>query len=104
MAIDSPTDEDCVRSSDDYGVDPYYEDIYNYLRSQEKRSRPAQNYMSRQTDVTTSMRNILVDWLVEVCLLIVTNVCTIIVCIILLVRFPWSEDLEVAQVGNLHKI
>jgi len=67
MAIDSPMDDEvCSRSSDEFGVDPYYEDIYHYLRSQEKRARPTVNYMSRQTDVTTSMRNILVDWLVEV--------------------------------------
>jgi len=65
MAVDSPRD---VKSTqrDEYGLDPYYDDIYKYLRLIEKSGRPAQNYMCRQTDVTTSMRNILVDWLVEV--------------------------------------
>lgn len=66
MAIDSPTDEKSPRSSDEYGLDPYYADIYNYLRAKEGSCRPSKHYMSRQTDVTTSMRNILVDWLVEV--------------------------------------
>jgi len=66
MAIDSPDDDKCQRSSDEYGLDPYYADIYNYLRAKESTCRPNRHYMSRQTDVTTSMRNILVDWLVEV--------------------------------------
>ena len=35
MAIDSPDDDKCQRSSDEYGLDPYYADIYNYLRAKE---------------------------------------------------------------------
>jgi len=66
MAIDSPTEDKESQSRDEYGLDPYYEDIYDYLRLRETTARPGTNYMTRQTDVTTSMRNILVDWLVEV--------------------------------------
>ncbi|BFZ24240.1 hypothetical protein BsWGS_27279 [Bradybaena similaris] len=51
---------------DEFGLDPYFLDIYSYLRATECTIRPGRDYMNRQTDVTTSMRNILVDWLVEV--------------------------------------
>jgi len=66
MAIDSPVDDKESKSRCEYGLDPYYDDIYDYLRQRETTARPGTNYMTRQTDVTTSMRNILVDWLVEV--------------------------------------
>lgn len=44
----------------------YAQEIYNYLREQENKLMPKANYMSKQPDITTSMRTILVDWLVEV--------------------------------------
>ncbi|XP_012944565.1 G2/mitotic-specific cyclin-A [Aplysia californica] len=66
MVVDSPREVKSLDRQDDFGLGPYYDDIYKYLRSIESTSRPGKNYMSRQTDVTTSMRNILVDWLVEV--------------------------------------
>lgn len=66
MAVDSPSEPKSPENRDEFGLDPYYEDIYTYLRSIEGKSRPERNYMNRQSDVTTSMRNILVDWLVEV--------------------------------------
>ncbi|KAL4230577.1 Cyclin-A2 [Mactra antiquata] len=47
-------------------VPEYEEDIYNYLREAEMRNRAKPGYMRRQQDITTSMRSILVDWLVEV--------------------------------------
>jgi len=65
MAIDSPSEKES-KERDEYGLDTYYEDIYDYLLLREKTARPGTNYMTRQTDVTTSMRNILIDWLVEV--------------------------------------
>ncbi|BFZ14727.1 hypothetical protein BsWGS_17766 [Bradybaena similaris] len=58
-------DSSLIRT-DEFGLEPYFSDIYGYLRSTECASRPNKNYMAHQTDVTTSMRNILIDWLVEV--------------------------------------
>ncbi|XP_052860092.1 G2/mitotic-specific cyclin-A [Anopheles cruzii] len=50
-----------------YEVEEYQEDILLYLKDAERRNRPKPNYMLKQTDITHSMRTILVDWLVEVC-------------------------------------
>jgi len=47
-------------------VPEYSQDIYCYLREAETKQLPKWNYMSKQTDITHSMRAILVDWLVEV--------------------------------------
>uniref|UniRef100_A0A8C3KPZ4 Cyclin A1 n=3 Tax=Charadriiformes TaxID=8906 RepID=A0A8C3KPZ4_9CHAR len=47
-------------------VGEYAEDIHQYLREAEVRFRPKPNYMRKQPDITTGMRAILVDWLVEV--------------------------------------
>merc|ERR1719369_206549 len=47
-------------------VPKYSQDIYCYLREAETKQLPKWNYMSKQTDITHSMRAILVDWLVEV--------------------------------------
>lgn len=44
----------------------YEEDIYSYLREAEAKNRAKPGYMKRQQDITSSMRSILVDWLVEV--------------------------------------
>ncbi|KAK3869524.1 hypothetical protein Pcinc_025164 [Petrolisthes cinctipes] len=54
------------RSNDVFDVPEYAEDIYQYLREAEVCHKPRANYMSKQTDITASMRWILVDWLVEV--------------------------------------
>ncbi|XP_062470976.1 cyclin-A1 [Pezoporus occidentalis] len=58
---------------EDHMVDPvtltvgeYAEDIHEYLREAEVRFRPKPCYMKKQPDITTGMRAILVDWLVEV--------------------------------------
>uniref|UniRef100_A0A8D0BP04 Cyclin-A2 n=1 Tax=Salvator merianae TaxID=96440 RepID=A0A8D0BP04_SALMN len=48
------------------GVEEYAEDIHQYLREAEVRYRPKPCYMRKQPDITSSMRAILVDWLVEV--------------------------------------
>ncbi|KAL3880438.1 hypothetical protein ACJMK2_032680 [Sinanodonta woodiana] len=47
-------------------VPEYAEDIYAYLRTAELRNRPKPGYMKKQQDITSSMKNILIDWLVEV--------------------------------------
>ncbi|XP_027506580.1 cyclin-A1 [Corapipo altera] len=47
-------------------VEEYAEDIHQYLREAELRFRPKPYYMKKQPDITTGMRAILVDWLVEV--------------------------------------
>lgn len=44
----------------------YAQDIYGYLRTKELKYLPRANYMQKQPDITSSMRTILVDWLVEV--------------------------------------
>lgn len=44
----------------------YAQDIYTHLRQQEEKLTPKPTYMSKQPDITSSMRTILVDWLVEV--------------------------------------
>lgn len=51
----------------DLDSDPEYNlDVYNYLRSIEKKHVAKWNYLRKQPDITPSMRSILVDWLVEV--------------------------------------
>ena len=44
----------------------YKDDIMKYMRKLEAANRPKVNYMKKQQDITSSMRAILVDWLVEV--------------------------------------
>jgi len=51
---------------DIFSVPEYSQDIYCYLREAETKHLPKWNYMSKQPDITHSMRSILVDWLVEV--------------------------------------
>ncbi|RXG58415.1 Cyclin-A1 [Armadillidium vulgare] len=54
------------REKDFWDVSEYAQDIYSYLRNAEVCHKPRVNYMQKQTDITASMRWILVDWLVEV--------------------------------------
>lgn len=44
----------------------YKDDILAYMRQEEQVNRPKANYMKKQGDISTSMRSILIDWLVEV--------------------------------------
>ncbi|KAH0625048.1 hypothetical protein JD844_033086 [Phrynosoma platyrhinos] len=44
----------------------YAEDIHHYLREAEVKYRPKPCYMRKQPDITSGMRAVLVDWLVEV--------------------------------------
>ncbi|CAG9819761.1 unnamed protein product [Phaedon cochleariae] len=49
-----------------FEMEEYRSDIYKYLREHELHHRPKPGYMKKQPDVTSNMRTILVDWLVEV--------------------------------------
>ncbi|XP_071517592.1 G2/mitotic-specific cyclin-A [Panulirus ornatus] len=68
MVMETTPREDVLQSRNDdiYDVPEYAADIYQYLREAEVCHKPRANYMSKQTDITASMRWILVDWLVEV--------------------------------------
>ena len=44
----------------------YKDDILKYMRHLETQNRPKSSYMKKQQDITSSMRSILIDWLVEV--------------------------------------
>lgn len=46
--------------------DEYKNEILSYMRQEEQVNRPKPNYMKKQQDITSSMRSILIDWLVEV--------------------------------------
>uniref|UniRef100_A0A663M717 Cyclin-A2 n=1 Tax=Athene cunicularia TaxID=194338 RepID=A0A663M717_ATHCN len=58
--------EDHMEDAVTLAVEEYAEDIHKYLREAEVRFRPKPHYMRKQPDITTGMRAILVDWLVEV--------------------------------------
>lgn len=45
----------------------YAKDIIEHLKELELINRPKATYIKQQQDITSSMRSILVDWLVEVC-------------------------------------
>jgi cyclin B len=47
-------------------VSAYVDDIMAHLRASETRHRASDSYMSHQTDINPKMREILIDWLVEV--------------------------------------
>nr|CAI5852421.1 unnamed protein product [Callosobruchus analis] len=79
MSIEKTNDEN-VSDSDDslfwgrqssikdifFEVEEYREIIYTYLREHELKHRAKSGYMKKQPDVTSDMRTILIDWLVEV--------------------------------------
>uniref|UniRef100_A0A8D0FI65 Cyclin A1 n=1 Tax=Strix occidentalis caurina TaxID=311401 RepID=A0A8D0FI65_STROC len=69
MAVDTSFQskrEDHMEDAVTLAVEEYAEDIHQYLREAEVRFRPKPHYMRKQPDITTGMRAILVDWLVEV--------------------------------------
>lgn len=45
----------------------YKDEILSYMRRLELENRPKSSYMKKQMDITSNMRSILIDWLVEVC-------------------------------------
>ncbi|KAM4620400.1 cyclin-A1 [Polymixia lowei] len=53
-------------SQDALCLSEYAEDIHRYLRERELKFRPKRDYMKHHSELTNSMRLILVDWLVEV--------------------------------------
>ncbi|TRY90938.1 hypothetical protein DNTS_022177 [Danionella cerebrum] len=59
-------DEEIYTLEDVMCVSEYAEDIHRHLRECEIKYRPNPSYMKKQPDITSSMRVILVDWLVEV--------------------------------------
>lgn len=44
----------------------YVKDIYEYYKKTEKKHSPNPSYMKKQTDLTSKMRAVLVDWLITV--------------------------------------
>ncbi|KAM6341725.1 cyclin-A1 [Podargus strigoides] len=58
--------DDHIEDAINLTVGEYVEDIHQYLREAEVKFRPRPYYMKKQPDITTGMRAILVDWLVEV--------------------------------------
>ncbi|XP_048827151.1 cyclin-A2 [Brienomyrus brachyistius] len=70
VSFDSPMDMSIVDAEEkpptvSQAAD-YASEIHTYLREMELKSRPKAGYMKKQPDITSSMRAILVDWLVEV--------------------------------------
>lgn len=75
-------EEECVQEEEDeddeavkreqeseltlFNLIDYKRDCINYMRKLELEFRPKANYMKKQLDITSSMRAILIDWLVEV--------------------------------------
>lgn len=57
---------DSADADDPQAVSEYISDIMAHLHSQEGLRAPSPNYMSKQTDINPKMREILIDWLVEV--------------------------------------
>ncbi|XP_077984516.1 G2/mitotic-specific cyclin-A-like [Glandiceps talaboti] len=76
MVLDTSLDQQICESSRPLDIDnteegelfipEYAKDIFTYLKEAETRNRPKASYMKKQPDITSSMRCILVDWLVEV--------------------------------------
>jgi len=56
-------DTECL--TDPFAVSLYASDIFKYYKLREK-SFPIEKYLSKQTEITESMRSVLVDWMVEV--------------------------------------
>ena len=66
---------------------PYLQSITAHLHSAELKKAPSPTYMSRQSDLTPRMREILVDWLVEVHVKFRLEAETLYLCVSLIDRF-----------------
>ncbi|KAG8452751.1 hypothetical protein GDO86_004514 [Hymenochirus boettgeri] len=70
MMVDSSfqslAEDGSIIDPDAIAVSEYIEEIHQYLREVEVKNRPKAYYMRKQPDITSAMRMILVDWLVEV--------------------------------------
>ena len=80
-------DIDAEDRLDEFCVTEYTEEIYTYLRQNERRSLVDPDYMSRQGDINAKMRVILNDWLVEVHLKFKLRQETLYLCFQLIDRF-----------------
>ncbi|KAM9348893.1 cyclin-A1 [Symphorus nematophorus] len=58
--------DDSLLSKEVLCVSEYAEDIHRHLRESEMRFRPRVGYLEKHPEITSGMRVILVDWLVEV--------------------------------------
>merc|ERR1712165_262168 len=62
-----PENGEDIEATAEISLFPEYEqDVFFFLRSREVALSTKCNYMDKQPDITTNMRQILVDWLVEV--------------------------------------
>jgi len=67
IEIDGDVEDIDVGDADDpQQCHEYLDDIFKYLRKLEKSYRPRSDYLARQKEVNTKMREVLVDWLIEV--------------------------------------
>lgn len=56
-----------IRPEEQISCHPDYDgDIYLYMRDRELRLRPSSRYLRKQTDISSEMRYILIDWLADV--------------------------------------
>uniref|UniRef100_A0A1I7Y208 Cyclin N-terminal domain-containing protein n=1 Tax=Steinernema glaseri TaxID=37863 RepID=A0A1I7Y208_9BILA len=77
----------------DLQVDPcYFGEIFCYLREREEEVRPRYDFMSRQTEITSFMRAILVDWLSDVCTEYNINVASLFLTVSIVDRMLSSFD------------
>jgi len=66
MLVDVPGTCDASEMTNVQNVDEYVDEIVNQFFDDENAFLPRADYMSSQTDITSKMRTILIDWLVEV--------------------------------------
>ena len=81
LAVDAP-----YACNAQYNV-AYLPSILSHLHSSEQRKAPSPTYMSRQSDLTPRMREILVDWLVEVHVKFRLEAETLYLCVNIIDRF-----------------
>ena len=74
------------RGNAQYNV-PYLTSILQHLHSSELKKQPSPSYMSRQSDLTPRMREILIDWLIEVHIKFKLESETLYLCVNLIDRF-----------------
>jgi cyclin B len=78
---------DLADANDPLAMCEYITDIMDYLHKVEGQRQPSSTYMSKQTDINPRMREILIDWLIEVHLKFKLNPETLYLTVNLLDRF-----------------
>ncbi|RWW11419.1 hypothetical protein GW17_00024968 [Ensete ventricosum] len=68
IVAETAPDIDSCDSNNPLAVVEYVEDIYNFYRQTEVAGCASPQYMSHQFDINEKMRAILIDWLIELCL------------------------------------